>query len=58
MRKSMQEFEQEERDVFPDEEPINTKTDENEVEDRSTQVSETLLKTEYRKRPCISRIRR
>lgn len=48
---SMQEFEPEERDEFPDEEPIesqiNTKTDENEVEDRSTQVSETLLKTEY-----------
>ena len=48
---SMQEFEPEEHDEFPDEEPIesqiNTKTDKNEVEDRSTQVSETLLKTEY-----------
>lgn len=48
---SVQEFKPEERDEFPDEEPIesqiNTKTDENEVEDRSTQVSETLLKTEY-----------
>ena len=48
---SIQEFEPEERNEFPDEEPIesqiNTKTDENEVEDRSTQVSETLLKTEY-----------
>ena len=48
---SMQEFEPEEHDEFPDEEPIksqiNTKTDENEEKDRSTQVSETLLKTEY-----------
>lgn len=47
----MQEFEPEERDEFPDQEPIesqiNTKTDENEVEDCGTQVSETLLKANY-----------
>ena len=46
---SMQEFELEEYDEFPEpiESQISTKTDEKEVEDCSTQVSETLLKTEY-----------
>ena len=46
--KSMQEFEPEERDEFPEpiESLINTETDEKEVEDCSTQVSEILLKTE------------
>ena len=48
---SMEEFEPEERDEFPDQEPIESqispKNDEKEVEDCSMQVSETLLKTEY-----------
>ena len=46
---SMQEFEPEEYDEFPEpiESQISTKTDEKEVEDCSTQVNETLLKTEY-----------
>ena len=48
---SMEEFEPEERDEFPDQEAIESqispKNDEKEVEDCSTQVSETLLKTEY-----------
>ena len=48
---SMEEFEAEERDEFPDQEliesQISPKNDEKEVEDCSTQVSETLLKTEY-----------
>ena len=47
---NVQEFEPDERDEFP--EPIecqiiNTETDEKEVKDCSTQVTETLLKTEY-----------
>ena len=48
-KESMQEFELEEYDEFPEpiESQISTKTDEKEVEDCSTQVSETLLKTEY-----------
>ena len=50
---SMEEFEPEEleRDEFPVQEPIESqispKNDEKEVEDCSTQVSATLLKTEY-----------
>jgi hypothetical protein len=51
---SMQEFEPEERtdertDEFPEpmESQINTKTDEKVLRDCSTQVSETLVKTEY-----------
>ena len=46
---SMQEFELEEYGEFPEpiESQISTKTDEKEVEDCSTQVSETLSKTEY-----------
>ena len=46
--KNMQEFEQGKRNSFPEpiESQINTKADEKELKDCSTQVSETSIKTE------------
>jgi len=47
--KNMQEFEQGKRNSFPEpiESQINTKADEKELKDCSTQVSETSIKTEW-----------